>query len=347
MSGPRILSQAGTRRVIIKRERHGFAKIHEPKGWSQGRLVYYGLRTASLERSISMSWTYRTITGRAVTAITAAGTLAVVAATTAVAHPHVWVGTQSKAIFENGALTGLRYTWLFDEMYTASAIDGLDKNNDGKVEGPELDELTKINIEGLKEFEYFTTATMAGKPVTFGDAKDYAMEVLAVDIPPGPQLAASPPETEPTPAPAPRPGLWSRFSGWIGGLFGSKPTTQPNTTATAASAPVQSAGPTDKVHVLSLHMTLPLKAPIPAAELASETKGFQFALNDGQMYIWFEPTPKDGMGVAPGAPPDCRMLLVDQEMDEQQKKLQEAFGRVGGAAIAGPPKAIGVVCGKP
>ncbi len=292
-----------------------------------------------------MSWTYRTIAGRTFTGIAAAGALAAVAADTAAAHPHVWVGTQSKAIFENGALTGLRYTWLFDEMYTASAIDGLDKNNDGKVEGTELDELTKINIEGLKEFEYFTTATMAGKPVTFGDAKDYAMEVLAVDIPPGPQLAASPPDSQTTPPPAPRPGLWSRFSGWVGSLFGHQPAAQPNATVTAA--PQQSAPTTDKVLVLALHMTLPLKAPIPAADLGSETKGFQFSLNDGQMYIWFEPTPKDGMGVAPGAPPNCSVLLVDQEMDEQQKKLQEAFGRVGGAAIGGPPKAIGVVCAKP
>jgi len=275
----------------------------------------------------------------------ATGALAAVAATAAVAHPHVWVATQSKAVFENGALTGLRYTWLFDEMYTASAIDGLDKNNDGKVEGPELDELTKINIEGLKEFEYFTAATMAGKPVTFGDAKDYAMEVLAVDIAPGPQLAAAPNQSEPATAPAPSPGLWSRFSSWVGGVLGREPASQPN--ARVGATPDQPAAPADKVYVLALHMTLPLKAPIPAAELGNETKGFQFALNDGQMYIWFEPTPKDGMSVAPGAPAGCRVLLVEQEMDEQQKKLQEAFGRVGGAAIAGTPKAVGVVCGKP
>lgn len=283
-------------------------------------------------------------TSRAVTGFAAAASLAVVTATAAIAHPHVWVGTKSVAIFENGALTGLRYTWLFDEMYTASAIDGLDTNKDGKVEGPELDELTKINIEGLKEFDYFTTATMAGKPVPFGDPKNYLMEVIAVDTAPGPQLAAGPSDTAASdPAPAPRPGLWSRFTGWVSGLFGGKAAAPPAATAT----PDKSAQPADKVLVLALHMTLPLKAPVPAAELGSAAKGFQFALNDGQMYIWFEPTPKDGIGVAPGAPANCRALMVDQEMDEQQKKLQEAFGRVGGAAIAGPPKAVGVVCGKP
>lgn len=275
----------------------------------------------------------------------AAAAMATGAATNAIAHPHVWVGTQSKAIFENGALTGLRYTWLFDEMYTASAIDGLDKNNDGKVEGSELDELTKINIEGLKEFEYFTTATMAGKPMTFGDPKDYAMEVIAVDTAPGPQLAASPSNGASggasDPATTARPGLWSRFTGWLSGLFGSKSDTR------QTAAPDQPAQPADKTLVLALHMTLPLKSSIPASELSSEAKGFQFSLHDGQMYIWFEPTPKDGIGVAPGAPANCRALLVDQEMDEQQKKLQEAFGRVGGAAMGSPAKAVGIVCGKP
>lgn len=282
-------------------------------------------------------------TSRAVTGFAAAASLAVVTATAAISHPHVWVGTKSVAIFENGALTGLRYTWLFDEMYTASAIDGLDTNNDGKVEGSELDELTRVNIEGLKEFDYFTTATMAGKPVSFGDPKNYSMEVIGVDTAPGPQLAAGPGDSASSPDPAPRPGLWSRFTSWVSGLVGRKPADKP--TATAATE--QPAPPADKVLVLALHMTLPLKAPIPAAELGSEVKGFQFALNDGQMYIWFEPTPKDGIGVAPGAPANCRALMVDQEMDEQQKKLQEAFGRVGGAALGSAPKAIGIVCGKP
>jgi hypothetical protein len=285
------------------------------------------------------------------TALTAAA-IACVHALPAAAHPHVWVATQSQAIFENGALTGLRYTWLFDEMYTASAIEGLDTNKDGKVEGPELDELTKVNIEGLKEFDYFTTVTMAGKPVALDAPRDYAMEVVTVETPPGPQLAADPGASAgtdagaapPVPAP-PRPSLWSRFTGWIGGLFGRS--SPPPPTPTATPSPAAPPAAPDKTLVLSLKMTLPLKSPIPAGELGSEKNGFQFSVADGQMFIWFEPTPKDGIGVAPGAPAGCRALLVDQEMDEQQKKLQEAFGRVGSAAIGGPAKAVGVVCTKP
>lgn len=274
---------------------------------------------------------------------TLAGTLAVAAASGAAAHPHVWVATQSQAIFENGSLTALRFTWLFDEMYTTSALEGLDTNKDGKVEGAELDELTKVNMEGLKEFEYFTTITMAGKPVAVGDPREFSMEVKAVDMAPGPQLAAGPTDTlQPSSGAGTRQeaqGLLSRLTGWMAGLFGrnSSPSSP-----TASNAPGQSQTP-EKTQVLALHMTLPLKAPIPAGDLGREKEGFQFSTGDSQMYIWFEPTAKDGIGLAPGAPANCKAMMVEQAMDEQQKKLQEAFGRMG-AAIAGPPKAVGIVC---
>ena len=268
------------------------------------------------------------------------------------AHPHVWVATKSEVIFQDGALYGLRFTWTFDEMYTASAVDGLDVNKDGKFDASELEELTKVNIEGLKEFDYFTTVTLAGQPVPLGDARDYGMEVLEVDEPPGPQMVAGP-STGPSAGSANGPsdatgapvterrGLWSRFTGWLGGMFGRSRTADAAGTAQPAAAPAP-----EKTKVLSLYMTLPLKSPIPAAQLGSADKGFQFVTGDGQMYIWFEPLAKDGVALAPGAPAGCRLASIEPEPTEEQKKLQEAFGRVGGGApISGQGKVAAVVCG--
>ncbi len=284
------------------------------------------------------------IKARALAAV-AAGAAVSAASIGAAAHPHVWVATKSQAIFENGALTGLRYTWLFDEMYTTSAVEGLDKNNDGKLDAAELDELTKINIEGLKEFEYFTAVQMGGEPVTFGDAKDYSMEVITMDEPPGPQLVAGPDSAGAAQSPAatpaePRRGLWSRFTGWVAGLFGRSPA-QP--TQQAAAAPQKP----EPSKILALHMTLPLKSAVPAERLKSDSKGFRFTLADAQLYIWFEPTPKDGISVSAGAPAGCRAMFVEAELDEQQKKLQEAFGRVSGAAFSTPGRTAAVVCAAP
>ena len=279
-----------------------------------------------------------TKTSRAAMACFTLAAAGLCASRSASAHPHVWVATQSVAVFENGALTGLRYTWLFDEMYTQSAIEGLDTNKDGKVVGPELDELTKVNIEGLKEFDYFSSIKMAGKPVPLGDPKDYSMEVMAVDTAPGPQMAAGPSDTAASPsAPAAQQGTWARITGWVSGLVGGKPSNPADATASGPAVMP------DKTTVLALRMTLPLKEPIPAADL-KDPKGFQFTVNDGQMFIWFEPMPKDGIAVSAGAPAGCRVMLVDQEMDEQQKKLQEAFGQAGAQALGTQAKAVAVVC---
>lgn len=287
----------------------------------------------------------------------------VLAAGPAAAHPHVWVSTKSVLVFENGALTALRYTWVFDEMYTASATEGLDVNKDGVFDANELAELTKVNAEGLKEFDYFTQARLFGKEIKFADATDVSMEVVEVAEAPGPQLtlglpsidepprstvpsAAPPPAAQaqaPAPPPAAAPGLWSRFTSWVGGLFGRSPPATAVARSPVPTTPAPAAAPAEKSKVLALHMTLPLPKPIPASELTAASKAFQFVLGDGQMFIWFEPA-KDGVTIAPGAPEQCRIDMVDQELDEQQKKLAEAFGKLGSSPISLTPKAVQVSC---
>jgi ABC-type uncharacterized transport system substrate-binding protein len=92
------------------------------------------------------------------------------------AHPHVWITVETTVVYENGSFTGLRHKWTFDEFYTAMAIEGLDKNKDGKYDREELAELAKVNIEGLKDFSYFTFAELAGQALKFGEVRDYWLE---------------------------------------------------------------------------------------------------------------------------------------------------------------------------
>jgi ABC-type uncharacterized transport system substrate-binding protein len=92
------------------------------------------------------------------------------------AHPHVWITTETTVLYENGTFTGLRQTWSFDELYSGSAVEGLNKNKDGKYEREELAELAKADIEGLKETGYFTTVMLAGQKLQMGEARDYWLE---------------------------------------------------------------------------------------------------------------------------------------------------------------------------
>jgi ABC-type nickel/cobalt efflux system permease component RcnA/ABC-type uncharacterized transport system substrate-binding protein len=92
------------------------------------------------------------------------------------AHPHVWVTFETTLLYEQGAFTGLRHKWSFDEFYTAMAIEGLDKNKDGKYDRSELAELAKVNVEALKDFDYFTFPALAGQPLKVGAVRDYWLE---------------------------------------------------------------------------------------------------------------------------------------------------------------------------
>ena len=97
-------------------------------------------------------------------------------ATTAEAHPHVWITFETTVVYDSGAFVGVRHKWSFDEFYTAMAIEGLDKNKDGIYDREELAELAKVNIEGLKDFAYFTFPALAGKEIKVGEARDYWLE---------------------------------------------------------------------------------------------------------------------------------------------------------------------------
>jgi ABC-type uncharacterized transport system substrate-binding protein len=97
-------------------------------------------------------------------------------ATRAEAHPHIWITVQTVVVYEKGAFVGVRHTWTFDEYYSSMAIEGLDKNKDGVYDREELAELAKVNVDGLKEFAYFTFPALAGQPLKVGDASDYWLE---------------------------------------------------------------------------------------------------------------------------------------------------------------------------
>ena len=85
----------------------------------------------------------------------------------ALAHPHVFIETRTKVLHDKGAFTGVQHSWTFDEYYSATAIDGLDANKDGVYSREELAELAKVNIDGLKEFGFFTFPSTGGNAVFF------------------------------------------------------------------------------------------------------------------------------------------------------------------------------------
>ena len=111
-----------------------------------------------------------------VPALTAAIAVLALAAGNAQAHPHVWVTMKETVLYDKGTITGLQQAWTFDELYTQQAIEGLDKNGDGKYDREELKELAQVNIDGLKEFSYFTFAKLGGTELKFKPPIDYWLD---------------------------------------------------------------------------------------------------------------------------------------------------------------------------
>ena len=92
------------------------------------------------------------------------------AATTAQAHPHVWVTMQSEVVYAaDGKAVGVRHAWKFDDMFSAFAVQGLEAKDKAKPTREELAPLAEVNVTSLKDFDYFTNATADGKKVTFKD----------------------------------------------------------------------------------------------------------------------------------------------------------------------------------
>ena len=103
---------------------------------------------------------------------------ALIIAAPAQAHPHVWVTMRTELVYaSDGTITGIRHAWSFDDMFSTFALQGLDSKEKGKFTREELAPLAKVNVESLKEYDYFTYATADGTKAELTDPmSDYWLD---------------------------------------------------------------------------------------------------------------------------------------------------------------------------
>lgn len=231
------------------------------------------------------------------------------------AHPHVWVSVETTVVYENETVKGLRQRWFFDEFYTSMAIQGLDANGDGAYDRSELAELAKVNMEGLKEFDYFTFAKLGDQTLEFEAPTEFLME------------HADPPQ-EPSRDDAAENGSAQRPSSFWSRL-------------TRSLAP--EAIP-DRPKVLALEFMLPLKQPVLA-----EADGFSFSTHDPSFFIWFDLVANEPVKLAGGAPSDCKVDIAApaQDVTQVQQLGEAAFTGNSGVSISfGGGRPVKVTCPK-
>ncbi|HXW19441.1 MAG TPA: DUF1007 family protein [Roseiarcus sp.] len=94
----------------------------------------------------------------------------------ALAHPHVWVTVRSHVVFSpDGNLTSVVHDWVFDEMYSSFASQGLAPAGQ-LAKREDFAQLAKENAGSLAEIGYYTVLKIGGKQVDFGEVSDYWME---------------------------------------------------------------------------------------------------------------------------------------------------------------------------
>ena len=77
------------------------------------------------------------------------------AATQALANPHVWVESRITFEFEDHRVDGLRFAWRFDDYYSSHAIRTHDLDGDGALGPEETRALRTDSFDPLVRFDYF------------------------------------------------------------------------------------------------------------------------------------------------------------------------------------------------
>lgn len=215
-------------------------------------------------------------------------------ASSAIAHPHVWVSVETTVVYESGTIKALRQRWYFDEIYSAMAAQGLDANGDGEYDRSELAELLNVKIEGLRQFNHFTFATLSGQDLSFDPPTDWHLEYVETANPPLQSLTSDPPAGSP---PAESSSFWSRLTNALTG---------------ATATP-------EKTKVLALQFTLPLSKPVLA-----EAEGFSFSTYDPSFFIWFDLAQEQPIKLV-NAPAGCTAEIIKPVQDTAQfQQLGEA-----------------------
>lgn len=94
----------------------------------------------------------------------------------AAAHPHVFTKVRTQLIAKDGALVGLRHTWIFDQVWLENQLLEHDKDNDGKLTREELAPLEAESRQTLEMFRSFTLLRAGGNIVRVVNPRDVVVE---------------------------------------------------------------------------------------------------------------------------------------------------------------------------
>ncbi|HVJ42533.1 MAG TPA: DUF1007 family protein, partial [Dongiaceae bacterium] len=72
-------------------------------------------------------------------------------------HPHVFIDNTVDFVFDGGGkITGLRMTWVFDDVFSDELLGDFDANHDKSFDAAESRKIAATIWPNMKPFHYFT-----------------------------------------------------------------------------------------------------------------------------------------------------------------------------------------------
>nr|WP_298684401.1 DUF1007 family protein [uncultured Dongia sp.] len=96
----------------------------------------------------------------------------------AMAHPHVFIDNRVTLLFADGAVTGFRTEWRFDEIFTEDLVAQYDADGDGAFSPSESKQVRDGTLPNLKGFHYFTYVYFDGKDLGELEPADFAADIV-------------------------------------------------------------------------------------------------------------------------------------------------------------------------
>jgi ABC-type uncharacterized transport system substrate-binding protein len=103
--------------------------------------------------------------------------IAVFAPGPAMAHPHVFVDYRVTCVVVGDRLTGLRFAWTFDDLFSGFILNEFDKDRNGMFSAGEAQRVEKEHLSEFRRVAYYTTINVDGKPTVVADARDFRATV--------------------------------------------------------------------------------------------------------------------------------------------------------------------------
>jgi ABC-type uncharacterized transport system substrate-binding protein len=95
-------------------------------------------------------------------ALTAA-LLGTVAALSAFAHPHVFINNTMTVLFDGGALKGMTFHWVFDDMFSEMLLTNFKPDGEGGFSAKQTAQIKSGAFDNLKDYHYFLVFSINGK----------------------------------------------------------------------------------------------------------------------------------------------------------------------------------------